>query len=98
MTDQSSSLSWDAFVAPSELLSGGDAAPGEKQAFWSPVSATLIPGERDAVLVDALLTVGQARDLAEWIAAPGKNLTAVYTTHGHRDPSFRLAPALPPFP
>src|SRR6202047_21328 len=98
MTDQSASLSWDVFVAPSELLSGGDAAPGEKQAFWSPVSATLISGERDAVLVDALLTVGQAHDLAEWIDAHGKNLRAVYITHGHGDHWFGLGTVLERFP
>ncbi len=39
-----------------------DLAPGEQSPFWSPISATLIFGERDAVLVDALLTVGQAHD------------------------------------
>jgi len=98
MTDQSASLSWDVFVAPSEPLSGGDLAPGEKQAFWSPVSATLISGERDAVLVDALLTVGQAQDLAEWVAATGKNLTAVYITHGHGDHWFGLGTVLARFP
>ena len=98
MTDESTSLSWDVFVAPSELLSGGDAAPGEKQAFWSPVSATLISGERDAVLVDALLTVGQANDLAQWIAATGKNLTTVYITHGHGDHWFGLGTVLARFP
>ena len=97
MTDQSASLTWDVFVAPSELLSGGDGAPGEKQAFWSPVSATLISGERDAVLVDALLTVSQANDLAEWIAATGKNLTAVYITHGHGDHWFGLGAVLDRF-
>src|SRR6202030_898319 len=98
MTDQSASLSWDVFVAPSELLSGGDAAPGEKQAFWSPISATLISGERDAVLVDALLTVGQANDLADRVAAHGKNLTAVYITHGHGDHWFGLGAVLARFP
>ncbi len=98
MTDQSTSLSWDVFVAPSEPLSGGDAAPGEEQPVWSPVSATLISGERDAVLVDALLTVGQAHDLAEWVAATGKNLTGVYITHGHGDHWFGLGTVLARFP
>jgi hypothetical protein len=32
---------------------------------WSPISATLISGDRDAVLVDPLLTTGQARYLAD---------------------------------
>ena len=94
MTDQSTSLSWDVFVAPPEPTPGGNLAPGEKERFWSPISATLISGERDAVLVDALLTVGQAHDLAEWIAAHGKNLMAVYITHGHGDHWFGLSTVL----
>jgi glyoxylase-like metal-dependent hydrolase (beta-lactamase superfamily II) len=98
MTDQSASLSWDVHVAPLEPMPGGDLAPGEKDRFWSPISATLISGERDAVLVDALLTVGQANDLAEWVAAHGKNLTAVYITHGHGDHWFGLGAVLDRFP
>jgi glyoxylase-like metal-dependent hydrolase (beta-lactamase superfamily II) len=64
---------------------------------WSPISATLICGERDAVLVDALLTTGQARDLADWVAATGKNLTTVYITHGHSDHWFGLSVILDRF-
>jgi glyoxylase-like metal-dependent hydrolase (beta-lactamase superfamily II) len=98
MTDRSASLNWDVHVAPLEPIPSGDLGPGEKEAFWSPISATLISGERDAVLVDALLTVGQAHDLADWIAAHGKNLTAVYITHGHGDHWFGLGPVLDRFP
>jgi glyoxylase-like metal-dependent hydrolase (beta-lactamase superfamily II) len=98
MTDQSASLSWDVHVAPLEPMPGGDLAPGEKERSWSPISATLISGERDAVLVDALLTVDQANDLAEWVAAHGKNLTAVYITHGHGDHWFGLGAVLDRFP
>ena len=98
MTDQSASLSWDVHVAPLEPMPGGDLAPGEKERSWSPISATLISGERDAVLVDALLTVGQANALAEWVAAHGKNLTAVYITHGHGDHWFGLGAVLDRFP
>jgi glyoxylase-like metal-dependent hydrolase (beta-lactamase superfamily II) len=98
MTDQSASLEWHVHVARPEAMASGDLGPGEKQAFWSPISATLISGERDAVLVDALLTVGQAHDLVEWIAAHGKNLTAVYITHGHGDHWFGLGAVLDRFP
>jgi glyoxylase-like metal-dependent hydrolase (beta-lactamase superfamily II) len=98
MRDHSASLSWDVHVAPSEPLRDGDMAPGEKGRSWSPISATLISGERDAVLVDALLTVAQANDLAEWVAAHGKNLTAVYITHGHGDHWFGLGAVLDRFP
>ena len=98
MTDQSASLSWDVYVAPSEPLPDGDLPPHERGRSWSPTSATLISGEQDAVLVDALLTVDQARDLAEWVAAHGKNLTAVYITHGHGDHWFGLGAVLNRFP
>ena len=98
MTDRSTSLRWDVHVAPSEPLHASDLAPGEEAPSWSPISATLISGERDAVLVDALLTVGQAHDLVEWIAAHDKNLAAVYITHGHGDHWFGLGAVLDRFP
>ena len=98
MAAHSASLSWDVLVAPLQPMPGGDLAPGEKQRSWSPISATLISGERDAVLVDALLTVGQARDLGEWVAAHGKNLTSVFITHGHGDHWFGLGAVLDRFP
>jgi glyoxylase-like metal-dependent hydrolase (beta-lactamase superfamily II) len=98
MTEQPASLSWDVFVASPEPMPAGDLAPDEKARSWSPISATLILGERDAVLVDALLTVGQAHDLVEWIGGHGKNLTAVYITHGHGDHWFGLGAILDRFP
>src|SRR5690242_6327214 len=98
MTEHSESLSWDVYVAPAEPMPSGDLAPGESERWWSPISATLISGERDAVLVDALLTVAQADDLAEWIAAHGKNLTGAYITHGHGDHWFGLGTVLDRFP
>lgn len=98
MTDEAMTLRWDVHVAPAEPLSATDLAPQENARFWSPISATLILGERDAVLVDALLTVGQAHDLVEWIDGHGKNLTAVYITHGHGDHWFGLGAVLDRFP
>ena len=58
----------------------------------------MVSGERDAVLIDALLTAGQAHDLVEWIAGHGKNLTTVYITHGHGDHWFGLGAVLDRFP
>src|ERR1700729_1468246 len=98
MTDESTSLRWGVHVAPSEPLHVSDRAPGEEAPFWSPISATLIFGERDAVLVDALLTVGQAHDLVEWIHGHGKKLTAVYITHGPGGHWFGLGAVLDRFP
>ncbi len=96
--DHAVSLSWDVFVAPPEPMPAEDLAPAEKERSWSPIAATLILGEREAVLVDALLTVGQANDLARWVAAHGKNLTTIYITHGHGDHWFGVGTVLDRFP
>jgi len=92
------SLSWDVFLAPSIPAITSDLPPGEKQRPWPPISSTLISGERDAVLVDAPITVEQARSLANWIAAKGKNLTTIYATHGHGDHFFGASTVLDRFP
>jgi glyoxylase-like metal-dependent hydrolase (beta-lactamase superfamily II) len=95
---QTTTLTWDVFVAPLELAVGDDLPPGEQHRLWSPISATLIMGERDAVLVDPLMTVTQAEALARWVEATGKNLTTVYATHGHGDHFFGLSVILEHFP
>jgi glyoxylase-like metal-dependent hydrolase (beta-lactamase superfamily II) len=97
-TTQKLSLKWDVFLAPSIPAITSDLPPGEKQRPWPPISSTLISGERDAVLVDAPITVEQARALANWIAASGKNLTTIYATHGHGDHFFGAATVLERFP
>src|ERR1700759_869796 len=48
--------------------------PGKEDLAWVTNSATLISGQRDAVLVDTFLTSEQAKTLADWVAASGKNL------------------------
>jgi glyoxylase-like metal-dependent hydrolase (beta-lactamase superfamily II) len=75
-----------------------DLPPDLDKRMWSPTSATVITGERDAVLVDALFTSAQVAALREWVAASGKNLTAVYITHGHPDHWLGLAAILDAFP
>src|ERR1700751_4019170 len=60
--------------------------------MWSPTSSTLIYGDGDAVLVDALLTVEEGQHLADWVSASGKNLTTIYVTHGHGDHFFGASP------
>jgi glyoxylase-like metal-dependent hydrolase (beta-lactamase superfamily II) len=91
------SLKWDVLVTKREGLSR-DLPPGKEQWMWVPTSATLISGERDAVLVDAFLTVEQAHALVEWVAASGKNLTTIYVTHGHGDHFFGIGALLDRFP
>ena len=66
--------------------------------MWVANSSTLIYGGRDAVLADTFLTIEQSHTLLSWVVASGKNLTAIYITHGHGDHFFGLAPLLERFP
>ena len=91
-------LSYAVHVAPSLPTTVTDLPPDLDRRVWSPISATLITGERDAVLVDAVMTSGQAAELADWVAATGKDLTTVYVTHGHGDHWFGLGMILERFP
>ena len=92
-----STLMWDVLVTNREGITR-DLPPGKEQWTWVPTSATLIFGQRDAVLVDAFLTVEQAASLVEWVAASGKNLTTIYVTHGHGDHFFGIGALLKRFP
>jgi glyoxylase-like metal-dependent hydrolase (beta-lactamase superfamily II) len=100
MKTQTATLTWDVFVTPLELevAVGDDLPPGQQYRTWSPISATLITGERDAVLVDPLMTTTQADALVRWVETTGKNLTTVYATHGHGDHFFGLSVVLDRFP
>ena len=60
---------------------------GEPLGF-DPMTSTLIFGEYDAVLVDAMTTVAEAEALADWIALHNRNLETIYITHAHFDPSW----------
>ena len=96
-TTASATLKWDVLVTNRQGLTR-DLPPGKEQWTWVPTSATLIFGQRDAVLVDAFLTVEQAAALVEWVAASGKNLTTIYVTHGHGDHFFGIGAVLNRFP
>jgi glyoxylase-like metal-dependent hydrolase (beta-lactamase superfamily II) len=69
-----------------------------EQAMFQAIASTLIYGKRDAVLVDAFMTDKQANELADWVAASGKNLTTIYITHGHGDHWFGIGTLLERFP
>ena len=83
-----SPLKWDVFVSSQIRVVTSDLPPGVTEMKWSPISSTLVSGERDAVLVDTFITMEQNRALAEWVVASGKNLTSIYATHGHGDHFF----------
>src|SRR5437660_6712736 len=96
-TAVSAPLKWNVFVIKRQGLTR-DLPPGKEQWTWVPTSATLIYGKRDAVLVDALLTVEQAHALVDWVTASEKNLTTIYVTHGHGDHFFGIATLQERFP
>src|SRR6476619_895626 len=91
------SLSWDVLTIRRPGLTR-DLPAGKEELMWVANSSTLIYGERDAVLVDTFLTTNQSQTLVDWVVASGKNLTAIYVTHGHGDHFFGLAPLLERFP
>src|SRR5260370_28190773 len=89
-TPSSAELQWKVFVGPSKPVVTNDVPPGLPRRMWSPISATLISGKRDAVLVDPLMTIEETRALSDWLGAMGKNLLTIYVTHGHGDHSFGI--------
>lgn len=68
----------------------GTLPPDKEPLIWMANSATLIYGEREAVLVDTFMTVEQCGNLADLIVASGRSLKAIYVTHGHPDHFFGL--------
>jgi len=91
-------LQWEIFVSAQIPVVTGDLPPGASEMKWSPISSTLILGKRDAVLVDTAITIDQNQKLVDWIAARGKNLTAIYATHGHGDHFFGVNTIQKKFP
>jgi glyoxylase-like metal-dependent hydrolase (beta-lactamase superfamily II) len=97
-TRQDVLLNWDVFVTPGIPIVMSDMPPGVREARFQAMASTLIYGKRDAILVDAFMTVKQANALADWVAAKGKNLTTIYMTHGHGDHWFGVGTLLERFP
>ena len=81
-------LRWRVFTATRPGLSRDALPPGLESLTWVANSATLIQGERDAVLVDTFLTIAQSTKLADEVAATARNLKYIYLTHGHGDHCF----------
>jgi glyoxylase-like metal-dependent hydrolase (beta-lactamase superfamily II) len=90
-------LRYDVFVAPEKPFIAPPPRVGDPPA-WDPTTSTLIFGARDAVLVDALMTVREATALADWVALHDHQLTTIYITHGHGDHYLGLSVLLDRFP
>ncbi|KFZ23183.1 hypothetical protein V502_02335 [Pseudogymnoascus sp. VKM F-4520 (FW-2644)] len=95
-----STLRADVYVAPGIPFPAPEGLPHYITPVWSPMAITLISGQKEAILVDALLTTAQADELADWVESviPTKLLTAIYITHGHGDHFFGLKRLLERFP
>jgi glyoxylase-like metal-dependent hydrolase (beta-lactamase superfamily II) len=72
--------------------------PESWQATWPATTSTLIAGTHEGLLVDALMTVEESRDLTAWLQARGKQVGQVYITHGHADHFFGLTSVLEAYP
>jgi glyoxylase-like metal-dependent hydrolase (beta-lactamase superfamily II) len=87
-------LTWEVFVTPGIPIVTRDRPPAINETYFQAMAATLIYGARDAVLVDAFMTVKQSNALADWVASKGKNPTTIYITHGHGDHWFGVGTLL----
>jgi glyoxylase-like metal-dependent hydrolase (beta-lactamase superfamily II) len=100
MTAQTTSntLGFNVFTAPGKTMVGERPRPFGEALGFDPMASTLIFGEHDAVLVDALTTVAEAEALADWVALHHRNLRIIYITHGHADHFYGLSVLLDRFP
>ena len=72
--------------------------PAGWQATYPATTATLVSGDREAILVDSFMTRDESKRLADLVLATGKVPTRVYITHGHADHFFGLNTVLETFP
>ena len=78
-------LGVNVFTAPGKAMVGERPKPFGEALGFDPITSTLIFGEYDAVLVDAMGTVAEAEALAAWVALHNRNLETIYITHAHFD-------------
>ena len=95
---QPEALRWEVFVTPGIPVVTSSRPAGVHETYFQAMASTLIYGKKDAVLVDAFMTVEQASTLANWIATKDRNLTTIYITHGHGDHWFGVGTLLERFP
>ncbi|MBT2534416.1 MBL fold metallo-hydrolase [Arthrobacter sp. ISL-48] len=94
-----SSLNLNIFSAPARAVNIPLPGPAPEGGWtWPPTSATLISGEREAILVDTVPGIDDSAELADWIEASGKELTTIFITHAHIDHFLGAAELLKRFP
>jgi len=91
-------LSVNVFTAPGKAMVGERPKPFGEALGFDPITSTLIFGEYDAALVDAMGTVAEAEALADWVRSaqpqPGDDL---YNARPFR-PLLRSEHSARPFP
>jgi glyoxylase-like metal-dependent hydrolase (beta-lactamase superfamily II) len=79
-------LALEVFTVPAQPVVRPPQPPAPPGGWtWPPNTAVLVSGERDAVLIDTLVTATEVSKLADWVQARGRNLTTIYLTHDHVD-------------
>jgi glyoxylase-like metal-dependent hydrolase (beta-lactamase superfamily II) len=91
-------LSIDVFNGGYKAIPGGPGWDDRVPATWPATTSTLITANRDALLVDALLTRDEGERLAAWVQKTGTRPRAIFVTHGHADHFFGAGPVLDAFP
>jgi glyoxylase-like metal-dependent hydrolase (beta-lactamase superfamily II) len=86
---ENSSLEYKLFIRRRTSATQGT-PPDNDDLKWVANTATLVYGEREALLVDTFLSDEQTAELADWIAASERRLSTIYITHGHPDHFFGL--------
>jgi hypothetical protein len=77
----SNTLSVNVFTAPGKTMVGERPKPFGEALGFDPITSTLIFGEYDAVLVDAMGTVAEAEALADWVALHNRDLETICIMH-----------------
>ena len=91
MTTTPPRLHWEVLIRQRPSATQG-IPPGQEDLAWVSNAATLIWGEREAVLVDTFLGETQTHDLADWIEAKGRALRFIFLTHAPRIISLAWRP------
>jgi glyoxylase-like metal-dependent hydrolase (beta-lactamase superfamily II) len=91
-------LGVNVFTAPGKAMVGERPKRFGEALGFDPITSTLIFGDHDAVLVDAMTTVAEAEALADWVALHNRNLETIYITHAHFDHFYGLGILLDRFP
>src|SRR5271167_2360087 len=82
-------LQWNLLIRKRASATQGT-PPGKEELKWVANTATLVYGERDALLVDTFLSQAHTAELADWVERSGKRLANIYITHPHADHFFGL--------